>query len=105
MNDEFYWFVMGFLFMENNHKPTESWEKWRGERTRIIGEMIENPDHIGIFPTTKCFSELDVAAQNLLHSQREELCGRLEVIRDRVKRHDGEFTGLDEAIQAIKNND
>ena len=29
------------------------------ERTRIISEMLDNPDNIGIYPTTKCFEQLD----------------------------------------------
>ena len=29
------------------------------ERTRIISEMLDNPDENGIYPTTKCFGQLD----------------------------------------------
>ncbi len=29
------------------------------ERTRIISEMLDNPDEYGIYPTTKCFEALD----------------------------------------------
>ena len=29
------------------------------ERTRIISEMLDNPDEYGIYPTTKCFNQLD----------------------------------------------
>jgi hypothetical protein len=29
------------------------------ERTRIISEMLDNPDEHGIYPTTKCFNQLD----------------------------------------------
>jgi len=29
------------------------------ERTRIISEMLDNPDKYGIYPTTKCFNALD----------------------------------------------
>jgi hypothetical protein len=29
------------------------------ERTRIISEMLDNPDKHGIYPTTKCFNQLD----------------------------------------------
>lgn len=45
------------------------------ERTRIISEMLDNPDEYDIYPTTKCFKALDdlfdkiVAQQNL----RDEL--------------------------------
>jgi hypothetical protein len=29
------------------------------ERTRIVSEMLDNPDKYGIYPTTKCFEALD----------------------------------------------
>ena len=29
------------------------------ERTRIISEMLDNPDEYEIYPTSKCFNELD----------------------------------------------
>jgi hypothetical protein len=29
------------------------------ERTNIISRMLDNPDEYGIYPTTKCFEELD----------------------------------------------
>ena len=35
--------------------------------------MIENPDHIGIFPTTKCFNALDEAVNKLLTSTEERV--------------------------------
>ena len=34
-------------------------DKFVTERTRIISEMLDNPDSYGIYPTTKCFNELD----------------------------------------------
>jgi hypothetical protein len=34
-------------------------EKFITERTRIISEMLDNPDGYGIYPTTKCFNALD----------------------------------------------
>ena len=34
-------------------------EEFINERTRIISEMLDNPDTYGIYPTTKCFNELD----------------------------------------------
>ena len=32
---------------------------FKTERTRIISEMLDNPDEHGIYPTTKCFKQLD----------------------------------------------
>lgn len=47
--------------------------------------------------------------QELLHSQREELCGRLEGLKrtdDTQMSHDHVYDeALDDAIKAIKNND
>ena len=37
----------------------EKLEIYQKERTRIIGEMLDNPDELGIYPTTKCFNALD----------------------------------------------
>ena len=34
-------------------------EEFITERTRIISEMLDNPDENGIYPTTKCFEQLD----------------------------------------------
>ena len=36
-----------------------TYEEFVIERTRIISEMLDNPDKYGIYPTTKCFQELD----------------------------------------------
>jgi len=34
-------------------------KEFQTERTRIISEMLDNPDKYGIYPTTKCFNKLD----------------------------------------------
>ncbi len=36
-----------------------TYEEFVTERTRIISEMLDNPDEYGIYPTTKCYEELD----------------------------------------------
>lgn len=33
--------------------------EFQKRRTEIISEMLDNPDEIGIYPTTKCFERLD----------------------------------------------
>ena len=33
--------------------------EFKKERTRIISEMLDNPNEVGIYPTTKCFEQLD----------------------------------------------
>lgn len=44
-------------------------ERFKKERTRIISEMFNNVDDYGIYPTTKCFQELDIAAEEY-HQQK-----------------------------------
>lgn len=34
-------------------------EEFQKERTRIISEMLDNPNKHGIYPTGKCFHQLD----------------------------------------------
>lgn len=34
-------------------------ETFVSERTKIISKMLDNPDNLGIYPTTICFAELD----------------------------------------------
>jgi hypothetical protein len=40
-------------------------EEFQTERTRIISEMLDNPDEYGIYPTTKCFEQLDALFDSL----------------------------------------
>lgn len=42
-------------------------EKFITERTRIISEMLDNPDNYGIYPTTKCFEQLDELFDNVVN--------------------------------------
>lgn len=44
-------------------------DEFQKERTRIISEMLDNPDEHGIFPTGRCFQELD-KLYDLLASNR-----------------------------------
>ena len=46
------------------------------ERTRIISEMLDNPDKHGIYPTTKCFAELDALFDKLTSDNSDYVkCG------------------------------
>lgn len=40
-------------------------EEFISARTRIISNMLDNPDEYGIYPTTKCFNELDALYDEL----------------------------------------
>jgi len=55
-------------------------EEFITERTRIISEMLDNPDKYGIYPTSRCFVELDllydkVFADELLADEPAEKVG------------------------------
>jgi len=41
-------------------------------RTRIISEMLDNPDKYGIYPTTKCFEALDALFDEINYSVSDE---------------------------------
>jgi len=41
-------------------------EEFINERKRIISEMLDNPDEYGIYPTTKCFNELDALFEKII---------------------------------------
>jgi len=46
-------------------------EEFITERTRIISEMLDNPDEYGIYPTTKCFEQLDELFDKLTQPKDE----------------------------------
>lgn len=82
-------------------KPTESWE-----------EAYDKEVWGGSFPTCNEYVKGKTFIRSTLHSQREELCGRLEGLRKNESNRNGTaiaYLGynhaLDDAIQAIKNND
>ena len=49
-------------------------QKFINERTRIISEMLDNPDKYGIYPTTKCFNALDELWDQLSESYAAQKC-------------------------------
>ena len=34
-------------------------DKWEKKRTEIISKMLDNPNELGIYPTSVCYKELD----------------------------------------------
>ena len=40
-------------------------EDFKTKRTEIISNMLDNPNEDGIFPTTKCYEQLDVLYDTL----------------------------------------
>ncbi len=56
-------------------------EQFRKERTRIMSEMLDNPDEHGIYPTTKCFEQLDnLFDQNTIYDVVKKLIGPIAPI-------------------------
>ena len=43
----------------------EKLEVFKQKRTQIISKMLDNPNEIGIYPTTDCFEELDSLFEEL----------------------------------------
>jgi len=41
-------------------------EDIRGEICKIISKMLDSPDKYGIYPTTKCYDELEVLINNII---------------------------------------
>ena len=54
-------------------------EDFQTERTRIISNMLDNPDEYGIYPTTKCFNELDKLYDRLTSHNRTSTHRKLEL--------------------------
>lgn len=48
-------------------------EEYITARTRIIGDMLDNPDKHGIYPTTKCFERLDALFDKLVKWENKQL--------------------------------
>lgn len=46
-------------------------EEWIIKRTRIISDMLDNPDEHGIYPTTRCFERLDALFDKLTETEKE----------------------------------
>jgi len=55
-------------------------EEFVKERTRIISDMLDNPDRTGIYPTSKCFQEFDLLFERILTEEREN-----EIFIEKVK--------------------
>lgn len=64
-------------------------EEFQTERTRIISEMLDNPDEYGIYPTTKCFEQLDALFDSLslppAEGAEDDKAGLIKQIKDAEK--------------------
>ena len=53
------------------------------ERTRIISEMLDNPNELEIYPTTKCFEQLDELFDKIVAD--EETMDYKKLFEDKAK--------------------
>ena len=82
------------------------------ERTRIISEMLDNPNELEIYPTTKCFEQLDelfdkivadeVNRQAMIHyidkfTEQKEINKKLGEVNDKLKERDNWLKCLEAA--------
>ena len=51
---------------------------WVEERTKIIGNMLDNPNSVGIYPTTECYNALDVAASKFANKEIIHILNRID---------------------------
>jgi len=56
-------------------------EEFITERTRIISEMLDNPDEYGIYPTTKCFNDLDELFDKISDESLQLIIKQKELIK------------------------
>lgn len=54
----------------------------RGEICRIVSEMLDNPDKYGIYPTTRCYDQLEFLIKHL-RMQIGYLAGELQIAGDK----------------------
>ena len=63
-------------------------EEFIKERTRIISEMLDNPDDYGIYPTTKCFEQLDELFDKITANRSENPDNLIEIVPDWIVKYD-----------------
>ena len=43
--------------------------EWKKKRTKIISKMLDNPNELGIYPTSVCYYELDTLFEEIYGSK------------------------------------
>ena len=56
------------------------------ERTRIISEMLDNPDKNGIYPTTKCFEQLDKVFDIVVANAKVKMLSEVDKCSDELQK-------------------
>jgi len=55
------------------------------ERTRIISEMFDNPEY-GIYPTTKCFEQLDELFDKIVADAEVKMLSEVDKCSDELQK-------------------
>jgi len=75
-------------------------EEIQNKRTEIISSMLDNPNKIGIYPTTKCFEKLDKLIQEL---QREAFEAGRELIGAALP-HTFTYDRFEDYLKSLEND-
>lgn len=51
---------------------------WVEDRTKIITNMLDNPNSVGIYPTTECYRALDGVASEFVNKEITNVLDRIE---------------------------
>ena len=63
-------------------------EEFVKRRTEIISKMLDNPNNLGIYPTTKAFAELDDLFDQLIYDFKPAILlpkSKAQTLRDSLK--------------------
>ena len=61
-------------------------EEFIAERTRIISEMLDNPDRYGIYPTTKCFEQFDKLFDTIVSDAEAKMLSEVDKCSDELQK-------------------
>jgi len=56
------------------------------ERTRIISEMLDNPNELEIYPTTKCFEQLDELFDKIVADEETRMLSEVDKCSDELQK-------------------
>lgn len=74
-------------------------EEFIAERTRIISEMLDNPSKNGIYPTTKCFEQLDALFDKIIERSIEKRQNFISVDKKMVMNSYGNYFFVGEKVK------
>ena len=56
------------------------------ERTRIISEMLDNPNELEIYPTTKCFEQFDELFDKIVADEETRMLSEVDKCSDELQK-------------------